>query len=907
MKKIFTLVFGVLFMLSCSDDASDIDNSNNPGGEGTITLDVTRSVLTDNKTIDTRTDGSFDLGDYTMTVNGSATAIPENGKIEKLNAGAYTIELTDLTDAANYTPTFDDPRYAGEAEVMVLAGSDTPAKIELKQVNTGVRFIYDNSLADIGLETIAPAIKAGANALDYAANREATGYFMPGELEVSVVYDGQAITIDGQESITIDAEAMQLWEVTLRASMSANGSFELGATINVIEDYTDERTWTIGTKYTIDAKIIGEGLSGQAARLEFVNKTSSIYVFDVSNTITLKEIKSDIIVKKVVLMGSQQEILIGRRVGDDIYFKYDTGTSSVVFRDEVGGVIPIGIVQEATMISTDADTRSKKYKQEYDLFLNGLEWAPIGGTTYTNPFKGSYDGGGNKIHELTINNAEGDYNGFFGVCDGAVISNITVASGSVAGRRYVAGVVARNIGAAAEVNNCVNYADVTAEGNYAGGVISQLLLGGKAENCINYGTVTAKVSEAGGVCFTLTNSNLNRCINYGKVTGRASNGGVCSSSMGNCRITDCHNYGNVEGNSSLGGVMSSLGNNGIMANCTNEGKILVAASDAGGIVGILGGASMRDCENKGTIQATGSAVVRMGGIAGATSGGMYTGSITNCINAASAKILNGYSRVGGIVGLLNQANVEECDNYADISGDKECVGGIVGENRSGVNWSVNYGTISGYNFIGGICGYNYQTGKIRMSKNKGQVDGATYTGGIIGTNWGTCSASINNGLVVGSLEYTGGLTGATASSSGYLVACYNTAVVKGVSGVGGVVGGMNLDGLVEACYSSVTVSGKEDVGGVCGAMLDAQSTIIDCYWAGYKGAGVGGDITTNATTSYFDNGTEAPAGVSKGWPDAGGTNWGVNPDDGIGENGMWWKNLGTKGTTTYPVLWWEKK
>lgn len=894
MRKILTLILGVLLIASCSDDVSTIS------GNGSIALDITKSVLVDTKTMDTRSAGaSFDLGEYTMTVNGTETAIPADGAIENLPTGPYTIELTNLASSGNYSPTFDDPRYSGSVEVMVLPDNITPAKIELRQVNAGVRFIFDSSLDELGLGGVTPQVEGGGSTLDYSADREAIGYFMPGGLKIRI-YDGnEVVTIDGEDSMDVEVGSTQLWEVTLRGSISDNGSLQIAATVDVIEEATDERTWTVGKNYSVTTKIIGDGLAGKAVRLEFANRNSEIKSFDSNNEISLTS-KADVILKKIVIMGGSDEIIIGRRVGNDIYFKYDTVTSSVVFRNPENGVIPIGIVGEVMMFNTDASTLQGSYKQEYDLFLNGLEWTPIG-TSYATAFKGAYDGGGNKIHQLTIDKPTEDIKGYFGACDGAVISNITVASGSVTGRRYCAGVLARNIGAAAKVLNCVNHATVMAD-NYAGGVISQLLSGALAENCVNYGTVSSKVSEAGGVCYTATNSNLTNCANYGTVTGRASNGGVCCSTMGYCTLSNCHNYGRVEGNSSVGGVTAALGNNSTMKNCTNEGVIAVQTSDGGGITGILGGATIRDCENKGIIQGTGTSTVRLGGIVGSTTGGMIQGYVYTSTNSAEAQIRNGYSRIGGIVGYLNQATVQECVNYSNISGDKECVGGIVGENRGALLWCTNYGTISGLNFIGGLCGYNYQTGIIRMSDNEGKVDGATFTGGIVGTNWGSCSASINKGLVIGSEEFTGGVAGCAVNNTCYVVACYNKATVRGVSKVGGVVGAMNMDGLVEACYSTGNISGKEHLGGVCGYAEDDVSKALNCYWTTYKGDGISNSVQE---VYYFDDGTDAPSGVSTGWPEETLLNWGINPEGEKGMNGLWWRDLGTKGSATYPALWWE--
>ena len=139
--------------------------------------------------------------------------------------------------------------------------------------------------------------------------------------------------------------------------------------------------------------------------------------------------------------------------------------------------------------------------------------------------------------------------------------------------------------------------------------------------------------------------------------------------------------------------------------------------------------------------------------------------------------------VGSLVGFLDEGTIRNC--YADG------------------------GSVSGYDFIGGLVGAG--GGTITNCDATSSVDGHAYAGGLMGMNLGTTSNSYANGSVSGR-NYVGGLMG---SNGGRITNSYSTASVAGMSYVGGMVG--ENFGTTTNCSSIGSVWGTGlGVGGLLG-------------------------------------------------------------------------------------------
>lgn len=209
--------------------------------------------------------------------------------------------------------------------------------------------------------------------------------------------------------------------------------------------------------------------------------------------------------------------------------------------------------------------------------------------------------------------------------------------------------------------------------------------------------------------------------------------------------------------------------------------------------------------------------------------------------------------------------------------------------------------INGHTNVGGIVGYNGDLSKVRMCENLGEISGSQFISGISGVTYSTVSASANRATINGG-QYAGGVSGAVSGPYSYLVANYNTGEIHGTSYVGGITGVISNNGLVTACYSVSGIVAESTFGGACGSIDDEASQMISCFYAGFNGPALGNG---SAECLYFSDGTEVPSGATAGWPSDSVEQWGINTPGNDGQNGLWWKDLGTEGSQDYPELWWE--
>ena len=284
-------------------------------------------------------------------------------------------------------------------------------------------------------------------------------------------------------------------------------------------------------------------------------------------------------------------------------------------------------------------------------------------------FDGSFDGDGHTIsgiyHTESDNNAKGKYNGLFGCIDkNGVVKNIIFSENNhITGYNYVGSIASLNMGI---IENCSNYADITATNFAAGGICGFMVNGnGTVKDCHNYGNVTA-MTYAAGIC-------------GGSQSGK-------SITTYNYLIEDCLNSGKLSTTNGVGSAGIAGSYSGAVKNCTNSGN----ADDTQGTsksklytAGIVSCASFAvdidGCTNSGSI----SGVKNVGGIVGnVMKGDEVTTTIKNCTNNGTVSGQNLY--VAGIVGNSARANglvsVESCTNNGEVTstGTAEFIGNLRG-------------------------------------------------------------------------------------------------------------------------------------------------------------------------------------------------------------------------------------
>ena len=124
-----------------------------------------------------------------------------------------------------------------------------------------------------------------------------------------------------------------------------------------------------------------------------------------------------------------------------------------------------------------------------DIDLSGQTWTPIG-TSTSNYFKGTFDGGGHTISNLTIN-TDASYVGLFGATSGATLKNVTLdepqVQNSAGGTSNTGALVGYMVGNGTVEYCAVTNGSVSSAGQYVGGLIGYIL-GGTVQYCYNLET-----------------------------------------------------------------------------------------------------------------------------------------------------------------------------------------------------------------------------------------------------------------------------------------------------------------------------------------------------------------------------------------------------------------------------------
>jgi hypothetical protein len=158
-------------------------------------------------------------------------------------------------------------------------------------------------------------------------------------------------------------------------------------------------------------------------------------------------------------------------------------------------------------------------------------------------------------------------------------------------------------------------------------------------------------------------------------------------------------------------------------------------------------------------------------------------------------------------------------------GTRDYIGlfGRVGVGGKVRNLDVRNGTLSGYDYLGGLCGDN--SGTLEKCSAAGQVSGGSYSGGLTGRNDGTVTQCVSKSAVYGA-DYTGGLVG--LNSSGAAIAnCYALCHTTDVN-TGGLVG-LN-DGGVSNSYANCAIDATEGPFGAFCGWTNGSGTFANCFY-----------------------------------------------------------------------------
>ena len=219
---------------------------------------------------------------------------------------------------------------------------------------------------------------------------------------------------------------------------------------------------------------------------------------------------------------------------------------------------------------------------------SGAGFEPIGNSS--NPFTGTFDGGGHKITNLYINRPSTNNVGLFGrTGSGSEIRNVGLEDVDIKGNERVGGLVGQNRG---NITNSYSTGSVTGIGlNFVGGLVGHNYDSGTIENCYFYGSVSGQ-HEVGG----LVGSNekpyggtamprILRSYSMGSVTGTGRVGGLVGLNYWDGEIINSYSHSSVSGESSvIGGLIGEVYGVTVI-NSYSTGQVTGSGSYVGGLIG----------------------------------------------------------------------------------------------------------------------------------------------------------------------------------------------------------------------------------------------------------------------------------------------------------------------------------
>jgi hypothetical protein len=244
-------------------------------------------------------------------------------------------------------------------------------------------------------------------------------------------------------------------------------------------------------------------------------------------------------------------------------------------------------------------------------------------------FKGSFDGRGHTISNLSISAPGLGGVGLFGVISrGKVVRNIELVNARVEGRGGVGTIVGSNFGT---VYNCHSTGKVTGVAA-AGG-----LVGANAGNIsYSHASVSVEAQFAVGGLVGDQNSNIFASYATGDVKGGQGIGGLIGLNTRG-RVVSSYATGDVNGAKHVGGL-AGLNTDALLANSYATGSVTGTEVNAGGLVGFNSMGRIRNVYATGVVQGN----TAVGGITGNNNGIVFQ---SYAIGSVAGQV-----EVGGLVG-----------------------------------------------------------------------------------------------------------------------------------------------------------------------------------------------------------------------------------------------------------------
>lgn len=510
----------------------------------------------------------------------------------------------------------------------------------------------------------------------------------------------------------------------------------------------------------------------------------------------------------------------------------------------IGGVIGNNVKnQTGTMVSVVNGTLTGTRDLGGVIGYNGASGS-LGSSTITSTVTGTIS-------------ASGDYvGGAIGQNLGSAGTIITTVSGALSGNDHVAGVIGYNNKAVSGTIDTTISGSVSGA-NYVAGVIGDNSANGTVAGKITAditGSVTGTGEYVGGAAGKLLGVIHDATVTVGgSVTGTNYVGGI----LGYNSVTLSGTYlstvsGTVSGASWIGGSVG-YNNYGISGSITSNvsGNVTGTGDYVGGAMGYS--TATVSASIASTIDGNINGANHVGGSIGKNDK-IFNGGITTTVNGS----VSGSSYVGGAVGT-NGRNANN-NSYVisgsfvttvngAVTGTGDCVGGVIGQNASGVSNGITshlYGSVNGVNNVGGAVGDNAfsVTGEIKTYLY--QDSSCVYAtgdkvGGSIGYNHassGAVTTTFTNASHVTGVNDVGGSIGYNTFDFANTVTTdmSGSSYVSGTSRVGGVLGNSSSANVNKALTLTLSgnsyIIGNDSVGGFIGENNSAISVALNAVLSG---------------------------------------------------------------------------
>ena len=292
----------------------------------------------------------------------------------------------------------------------------------------------------------------------------------------------------------------------------------------------------------------------------------------------------------------------------------------------IGDVYQVSTPAQLAFIAATPACLDESFLQTAAIDLSGyVPWVPIGNAS--NPFMGTFDGGGYAITGVTINVPSGWYVGLFGYIRVATVRNVNVTATLATGGRVVGALA--GYASSSTVSNSHATGTVTStnpDESRVGGLVGEFegtseITGSSADV-----VVTGTVFAGGLVGVSGIGTVISRSYVTGDVTGNKFVGGLVGSADGT-HIADSYSSGSVRGTDSVGGLVGSAKAADI-ADSYSSGSVSGTSSSSlfGGLVGYAStttfSSSFWDTSVSGTDRGVGAYELFPYGVTGLPTAGM---------------------------------------------------------------------------------------------------------------------------------------------------------------------------------------------------------------------------------------------------------------------------------------------